>query len=367
MDKEQIISGFIDAVKKYDVVQYSVNYKINDFSKGANTYIYKCFEKYNPMDSAVGCLYNLKSDETHCVYTGEEFNKYTPKFFGEGVVCTYNRKNNPEDFGDQKIDIAGTKAIAPSVLSSHFLYSILMYRLVKYFGIDSNVQKCTALEDSVINGVDCYRIGYKWRQVIAFDKKTFLPFYHLEPFSNQNREAFFTGYKIYKGDSRKLFSRKVFPKTYKFLYNPPRLKKKELSMNIPVPNWELMTIYDKKINLHDLKGKPLLLIFSEIGCVPCMAAIPDLNDIAKKYTDINLLAVYPLDSKEALLKFSKEKKYAYDILYNSKETAKNYYVTGYPTFFLIDKNGILKESFSGYGDGTKKEIKKKIEKLLELN
>lgn len=363
LDKEKIITGFIDAVKKYEVVEYTVNFSVNDVSKGVNSYIYHCAEKYSPEDSAAGCFYNIKGEESHCIYTGQEYYKYSPKYFGDGVVCTYNRKLHPEDFGSQKVDIAGTKAIAPSVLKSHFLYPSLIYRLVKYFEIDSNLQKCTSPDDSIINGIDCYRIMYKWQEVIAFDKKTFLPVYHLEPFSNQKREALFSEYKFNKGNSKKLFSKKAFPGNYQFLYNPPRLKKQELGLNAPVPDWELETIHGKKIGLGGLKGKPLLLIFSEIACVPCMAAIQGLNEIAKNYKDITMLAVYPLDSKEALLKLAIEKKYEYDILFNSKEMAKKYFVTGYPTFFFIDKNGILSDTFSGYGTGTKEKIIKLIEKL----
>lgn len=364
-DIEAILSNFVDAVSKYNIIHYRVLFSINDFSKGANSYKYDCYEKKNPSDTLTGCFYNIKGDESHCVYTGEEFYKYSPKYFGEGIVCLYNRKEHSADFGIQKVDIAGTKAIAPSVLSSHFLYPALVYRLAKYFEADSNVKKCTLLQDSIINGKACYRIEFKWKRILAIDKVTFLPVYHLEPFSNQNREAYFSDYENVKGKGSKYFSRKAIPGKMKFVYNPPRLKKKELALNALVPQWKSETIKGVKVSSESFSGKPILLVFSEIGCVPCMAAIPGLNEIAKKYMDITMLAVYPLDSREALLKLAKEKIYTYEILYNAKDIAKEYFVSAYPAFFLIGRDGKLTYSSIGWSAGKEKEIGEKIEWVLK--
>ena len=364
-DKEDIISKFIEAVGKYDIIHYKVVFNVNDFSKGVNSFKYDSYEKKNPVDTLTGCLYNIKGEESHCVYTGKEFYKYTPKYFGEGIVCLYNRKEHPADFGSQKVDFGGTKAIAPSVLSSHFLYPILLNRLAKYFSADSNVKKCILLQDSIINGRACHRIEFKSKRILAIDKVSFLPVYHLEPFSNQNRESFFTDFENVNGKDSKYFSRKAIPGKMKFVYNPPRLKKKALVLNAPVPSWKLETIKGDEVSLEGFSGKPILLVFSEIGCVPCLAAIPSLNEIAEKFRDITMLAVYPIDSKEALLKLAKENNYSYEILYNAKDMAKEYFVSAYPAFFLIDRDGKLRYSSIGWSTGKEKQIEEKIEMVLK--
>jgi thiol-disulfide isomerase/thioredoxin len=365
MDKEQIISGFIDAVKKYDVVQYSISYTMTDESKGDYKFNYKCAEKFIPADTTAGGYYNLLADESQYIYCGADYYEYYPKYYGEGIVCTYNKNKHQEDFNGYEIEIGGIKGYTMGVLRSHSLFNQLLVTLAKQFNNKFSSKESITTKDSTINGRECYILRISGTEFYAFDKINFMPLYYYCNNQVQWHEVFYSDYKFNDGNPELLFSRKAFPSNYKFKHNPPTIKKKSLTIGKAAPPWELMTLTDKKTSLLGMGGKPLLLVFSEIGCLPCMAAIPDLNDIAKKYTGINVLAVYPLDSKEALQKFSRDKKYAYDILYNSKETAKNYYVTGYPTFFLIDKNGILRESFSGYGDGTKKEIEKKIEKLLK--
>ncbi|MCX6156232.1 MAG: TlpA disulfide reductase family protein [Candidatus Kapabacteria bacterium] len=131
------------------------------------------------------------------------------------------------------------------------------------------------------------------------------------------------------------------------------------------PDFNHKTIYDKEISIKDYKGTPIIMIFSEIGCAPCMIALPDLNEITKKYKNIKVISVYPKDKREIIKKHVTKNKILYDIIDKSEDLAKNYCISGYPTFFIIDKNGILNYIQSGYGDGMKEILEKEIEKVLK--
>lgn len=73
--------------------------------------------------------------------------------------------------------------------------------------------------------------------------------------------------------------------------------------------------------------------------------------------------------QEALIKLVDKRKIDYEILcntnnYNAKTINKNYHINGYPSYYLIDKKGIIRYSSSGYGDGVKQDWVKEIKKVI---
>jgi thiol-disulfide isomerase/thioredoxin len=160
------------------------------------------------------------------------------------------------------------------------------------------------------------------------------------------------------------FTRAYFPAGYKFDENPKQIEGKKLAGGQRVPDFDLPSLAGKNISLSSLAGKPAFLVFSEIGCPPCMQSIPAINDIMKKYHGISFIAIYPRDKKEFLEKMAKSKNIKYDILYNSSQTGKDYYINGYPSFFLIDSQGKLTYSSTGYGDNSEKKWEEEFNKLI---
>ncbi len=373
-DKSTVIENFGKAVKQGAVVKYKMHFTWKDDSRVVSDTKSECAEKYVPSDTSARGYYNLRSDDDRVIYTGMDYYDYSPDYYGEGIVKVSNKKKQTMDFTVQEIEMGGIKGYYYGVLYHHPLYHVLLLHFMRYFENDSVVAACTLLKDTTINGADCYRLKISKWETLSLNKSGFLPVHYIRsvqgedsegiPF-NQVMEASYSDYSLNNADSAVLFSRKSFPKNFKFKSDPKPLTKKVLAVGSAVPEWELKTIKDRTVSLKSLKGKPLLLIFSEIGCLPCMAAIPCLNEIATGYKDINVYAVYPKDSKEALQKLSEKKNYKYDILYNASDVAKSYFVGGYPTFFFIDRDGILRKTLSGYGDGMKKDIIGIIDDLLK--
>lgn len=110
---------------------------------------------------------------------------------------------------------------------------------------------------------------------------------------------------------------------------------------------------DKVISLNDYKGKLVLLNFWIFHCGYCQKAVPELNALQKKYkqNDFKLLTVNIYDSKDLIQHFINTKKSEFPILYNGEEAAKKFGVIGFPTVFLIGKDG--KVIYSGNYDSQK--------------
>jgi len=121
-------------------------------------------------------------------------------------------------------------------------------------------------------------------------------------------------------------------------------------------------INGKKIKLKDLKGKIVVLNFWFIGCPPCRAEIPELNELALSYAnnpDVVFVAV-GLDEKNDIEKFVKDHPFAYQIIEDGRMYADMYKIYLYPTNVVIDREGKVRFHSSGYPATTPYWIKKTI-------
>lgn len=364
-DVEKTIAGFLETTGKREVVQYTVKIIMHDDSKGEFVNNYQCAERFDPADTLAGGYFNILEADSKCVYSGSEYYEYYPQYYGKGIVSYYDRQKHTADFTGYEVEMDGIKGYSRGVLKGHPMFDYLLISLIKKITNKNFLFADITTKDSTIGERGCIILRISGTEFYAFDSTSYLPLYYYCNKRIQSHEVFYSDYRFNETKPEQLFSRKAFPKNYKFKYQPEAVKQKSLAIGQSAPAWELLTINDVQTNSNDFLGKPVLLIFSEIGCLPCMAAIPSLNEISEKFKDVTVLAIYPLDSKEALLKLSKEKKYAYNILYKAKNVAKSYYISGYPAFFLIDGNWTLRYTDSGWSGRMKKTLENEIEKVLK--
>jgi len=155
-----------------------------------------------------------------------------------------------------------------------------------------------------------------------------------------------------------------------------KLKNKELKEHKHRPllengtlakEWTLLSPEGKPVSLSDFKGKLLLIDFFYKGCYPCMLALPVMERLHKKYRNkgLNVIGIDPHDTKEdGIVNFLAKRGVTYPVLLGGDATAKEYNVSGYPTFYLIGKDGKIIYSFSGYGEALEADLEKIIEKNL---
>ncbi|MBT2559788.1 TlpA family protein disulfide reductase [Pedobacter sp. ISL-68] len=114
------------------------------------------------------------------------------------------------------------------------------------------------------------------------------------------------------------------------------------------------------------KGKILLINFSLIGCPHCVGAAQMLNRINEKYLgkDLVILNIYPIDTPEAILKFDLKENVKTSSYTSDRSIQKAFPFDGYPSFYLIDKQGRIAQSYDGFYKELEDQITKMIESLL---
>lgn len=92
--------------------------------------------------------------------------------------------------------------------------------------------------------------------------------------------------------------------------------------------------------LESLNGKVVLMNFWFIHCKPCVAEIPDLNELKAKFKgkDVVFLAI-ALDNKKSLDKFLETHQFDFTMVPKGRELAERFKIPHYPYNVILDKTG----------------------------
>lgn len=147
---------------------------------------------------------------------------------------------------------------------------------------------------------------------------------------------------------------------------PIKAKPKPFLQNgIPAPEITLTDMEGKLLNLKSLKGKTVLLNITSVSCSHCVSAANMLNKITELCGSENLavINIYPFDNKESIIRFNKRFKVNSPSLTTLPTIQDIYPHEGYPSFYLIDKNGAVSYASTGYHPKLQNELLEKINSI----
>ncbi|WP_373228600.1 TlpA disulfide reductase family protein [Cohnella sp.] len=118
-------------------------------------------------------------------------------------------------------------------------------------------------------------------------------------------------------------------------------------------DFTLTTIDGKEVSLSDYRGKRVLLNFWATWCPPCKAEMPHMEKFYKEYQqdDIVVLGVNLTNtekSSDKVKSFIENRGLTFPILLDkSGAVSDKYKVIAYPTTFIIDSSGIIRDIYQG--------------------
>ena len=146
------------------------------------------------------------------------------------------------------------------------------------------------------------------------------------------------------------------------------LARPECMIGALAPMFSVVTLDGKAFTTESLKGKITILNFWMISCPPCIAEIPGLNNVVRKYgrDDINYIA-FGIDDEKDINGFLKNHPWSFDQVAAGTTMMLDEFkiVFGFPTTFVIDQQGIIIDAFSG--GTTDEQAVKEIEDKLSAD
>ncbi len=158
-----------------------------------------------------------------------------------------------------------------------------------------------------------------------------------------------------------------------FYYIPKVPIYKRLPNDTIAPDWKAETVNGDSITFSKLKAKCYLIDFWYRSCKPCIAAMPALQNIHKKYASkgLQVIGLNPYDYAKREGKdfrnFIKQSNVDYHLAFIEGKTEKDFWVEAFPTLYFMDATGKVLYSQTGYTDDTEQKLETFISEYLETH
>lgn len=108
------------------------------------------------------------------------------------------------------------------------------------------------------------------------------------------------------------------------------------------PDFTLKNLDGEEVSLSDYRGKIVLINFWATWCTWCDKEMPDLQKLDEENDDLVVLAVDVMEDKETVKGYIEKGGYEFEVVLDEDgEVAKTYLVSGFPTSYFVDEEGIL--------------------------
>jgi thiol-disulfide isomerase/thioredoxin len=159
---------------------------------------------------------------------------------------------------------------------------------------------------------------------------------------------------------------------FKPLWSLPQYKEiqKKIGENAgigsPARDFSTTLMTGEDFALSDQKGRIILVDFWSTFCVPCKEELPNLRDLYKTYRDkgFEIISISLNTDEKILDKFLVENPMPWKTVFSGKgfngDLARLYEVTWVPSYWLIDRKGVLR-----YHDVRGKDLRNAVVHLIE--
>jgi len=134
------------------------------------------------------------------------------------------------------------------------------------------------------------------------------------------------------------------------------------------PDFSVTTFDGEYLSLEDLRGKVVLVDFWATWCPPCVQATPGLKRLQAKFKDepfviLGISADRQRGEWQSFIVGNSLKWHHY--LDERGQLARSFGIEVFPSYLLLDHEGIVRHTWTGYGSSTDGDIEHKAKKLLK--
>jgi thiol-disulfide isomerase/thioredoxin len=114
------------------------------------------------------------------------------------------------------------------------------------------------------------------------------------------------------------------------------------------PDFSYTTLDGASGSLSDLQGKVVLINFWASWCGPCVREMPELDQLAQDYPELNVLAISIDDTEQEARDFATRGGYSFTCVYDEGWQISDLYPTdGIPYTVIINRSGVITKMILG--------------------
>lgn len=135
------------------------------------------------------------------------------------------------------------------------------------------------------------------------------------------------------------------------------------------PDFSITTAEGEFIELADLKGKVVVLDFWGTWCPPCVASVPSMRSLHKRFSkdpSFVMIGISVRDEEDVWRAFIAENKMVWHQFRDKEnEVQRAFQVGGFPTYMVIDHEGIIRYRSTGMSMEREASLQDAISKQLK--
>ncbi|MCF8225913.1 MAG: TlpA family protein disulfide reductase [Bacteroidales bacterium] len=129
-------------------------------------------------------------------------------------------------------------------------------------------------------------------------------------------------------------------------------------------NWDIYNESGQPVTPEDLKGKVIFLNFWGTYCPPCIAEMPEIQEIYDEYSDEVMFVLVTAENPEKVGSFLDDKGYDLPVFFGGRQMPEALSVRSIPTTFIIGKDGRIVTKKIGAADWNSRATRKVFNELL---
>jgi thiol-disulfide isomerase/thioredoxin len=136
------------------------------------------------------------------------------------------------------------------------------------------------------------------------------------------------------------------------------------------PDFNFTTLEKENISNTSLRGKVILLDFWGTWCPPCRESVPILRNLNKRYSGkpFQLVGVSSDDDEDVWRTYIEAQHMNWsEYIDLSGDVQSAFKIESFPTYIVLDKDGVVRYRQSGLGESTQGDIEDAINKALKRN
>lgn len=132
-------------------------------------------------------------------------------------------------------------------------------------------------------------------------------------------------------------------------------------------DWQLKNTSGHEFDFSSAEGKVIVINFWATWCPPCIAEMPSLEELYKRYqaNDEVVFLFVSNEDTEVLSEFMTKKNYSFQVYQSLTNYPAEFDVTSIPRTFIISKKGEIVIDKSGAADWSSERVTNTIDELLK--